>query len=86
MARFIVKRVLAAMLTLLIIATITFFLMNMIPGGPFKTAVKLVKPSGGIRNYETAKMYVDMGASRLGCGYTSCKPICEGEGESSEAY
>ena len=45
-----------------------------------------VKPSGGIRNYETAKMYVDMGASRLGCGYTSCKPICEGEGESSEAY
>ena len=37
MARFIVKRVLAAMLTLLIIATITFFLMNMIPGGPFNT-------------------------------------------------
>ena len=45
-----------------------------------------VKPSGGIRNYETAKMYVDMGASRLGCGYTSCKPICEGEGESKDAY
>lgn len=38
-----------------------------------------VKPSGGIRDYKTAKMYVDMGASRLGCGYTSCKPICEGE-------
>ena len=37
MARFIVKRVLAAILTLLIIATITFFLMNMIPGGPFNT-------------------------------------------------
>ena len=45
-----------------------------------------VKPSGGIRNYETAKMYIDMGASRLGCGYTSCKPICEGEGESKDAY
>ena len=38
-----------------------------------------VKPSGGIRNYETAKMYVDMGVDRLGVGYTSCKPICDGE-------
>ena len=38
-----------------------------------------VKPSGGIRNYETAKMYVDMGVDRLGIGFTSCKAICEGE-------
>lgn len=37
-----------------------------------------VKPSGGIRNYETAKMYVEMGVDRLGIGSTSCKPICEG--------
>ncbi len=37
LARFIVRRVLAALLTLVIIATITFFLMNMIPGGPFNT-------------------------------------------------
>lgn len=44
-----------------------------------------VKPSGGIRNYETAKMYVDMGAQRLGIGYSSCKAICEG-GTSSENY
>lgn len=44
-----------------------------------------VKPSGGIRNYETAKMYVDMGAQRLGIGYSSCKVICEG-GTSSENY
>ncbi len=44
-----------------------------------------VKPSGGIRNFETAKMYVDMGADRLGIGYSSCKAICEG-GNSSEAY
>ncbi|MGI6174532.1 MAG: 2-deoxyribose-5-phosphate aldolase [Christensenellales bacterium] len=36
-----------------------------------------VKPSGGIRSFKTAKMYVDMGADRLGVGYTSCKPICE---------
>lgn len=38
-----------------------------------------VKPSGGIRNYETAKMYVDMGAARLGVGYSSCRIICDEE-------
>ena len=44
-----------------------------------------VKPSGGIRNYETAKMYVDMGVDRLGIGYGSCKAIAEGS-TSNEAY
>ena len=44
-----------------------------------------VKPSGGIRNFETAKMYVDMGVDRLGIGFTSCKSIVEG-GTSTEAY
>lgn len=38
-----------------------------------------VKPSGGIRDYATAKRYVDMGAARLGVGYSGCKAICEGE-------
>ena len=37
MTRFVVRRVLSALLTLFVIATITFFLMNMIPGGPFNT-------------------------------------------------
>ena len=37
MTKFIIKRVLSTILTLFIIATITFFLMNMIPGGPFNT-------------------------------------------------
>lgn len=44
-----------------------------------------VKASGGIRNYETAKMYVDMGVERLGVGYGSTPAICKGE-ESEEAY
>ena len=35
MLRYIVKRVLLAILTVLIIAAITFFAMNAIPGGPF---------------------------------------------------
>lgn len=44
-----------------------------------------VKASGGIRNYETAKKYVDMGCERLGVGYSSTQAICDG-GESNENY
>lgn len=35
MAKYIVKRIALAGLTLFLVATITFFLMNLIPGGPF---------------------------------------------------
>ena len=38
-----------------------------------------VKASGGIRNLTQAKMFVDMGVSRLGVGYSSVKAICNGE-------
>jgi len=44
-----------------------------------------VKPSGGIRNYETAKKYVDMGVDRLGIGFGSALAIVNGE-ESKENY
>ena len=37
-----------------------------------------VKPSGGIRNYETAKRYIEMGAERLGIGYSSAHAISAG--------
>lgn len=37
MIRFILRRLLAALLTLFVVATLTFFLMNIIPGGPFNT-------------------------------------------------
>ena len=40
-----------------------------------------VKPSSGIRSYETARMYVDMGVDRLGIGFNSCGKICDGEAE-----
>ena len=42
-----------------------------------------VKPSGGIRDYEKAKKYVDMGADRLGIGFGSAKAICSGEASHS---
>ena len=45
-----------------------------------------VKPSGGIRDYKTAKMYVDMGAARLGTGFSSCKALCEGGKAEGEGY
>lgn len=35
MTKYIVKRVFLAALTVFLVATITFFLMNMVPGGPF---------------------------------------------------
>lgn len=41
-----------------------------------------VKPSGGIRDAATARAYLEMGAHRLGVGYTSVPAIC-GEGAAS---
>lgn len=43
-----------------------------------------VKASGGIRNYEQVKRFVDMGCERLGNGFGSTPVICEGAGESQE--
>lgn len=37
LARFVIKRILSAILTLFVVVTMTFFLMNLIPGGPFNT-------------------------------------------------
>jgi deoxyribose-phosphate aldolase len=37
-----------------------------------------VKPSGGIRDAETAEKFIKMGASRLGVGWTSCAALCQG--------
>ena len=37
LAKFVIRRILSSLLTLFVIATITFFLMNVIPGGPFNT-------------------------------------------------
>jgi len=35
--KFILRRVLSAVLTLFVVATLTFFIMNAVPGGPFNT-------------------------------------------------
>ena len=36
-----------------------------------------VKPSGGIRDRDRAEMFVAMGATRLGVGWSSCQTICD---------
>ncbi|MEM7673694.1 MAG: deoxyribose-phosphate aldolase [Verrucomicrobiota bacterium] len=45
-----------------------------------------VKPSGGIRDFERAKMLIDMGAHRLGVGYNSCRAIIEGGAAEGSGY
>jgi len=45
-----------------------------------------VKPSGGIRDAATARRYIDMGASRLGVGWSSCAAICKGGEASGSGY
>ena len=46
-----------------------------------------VKPSGGIRTPEQARAFIDMGASRLGVGYSSVPALCGGaEAASGDGY
>ncbi|MBR1771080.1 MAG: ABC transporter permease [Lachnospiraceae bacterium] len=44
MIKYIVKRILLAIVTIWVVATLTFFLMNMVPGGPFM-AEKAISPA-----------------------------------------
>lgn len=43
MAKYITKRVIMAIITILVVATLTFFLMNAVPGGPYE-AEKAISP------------------------------------------
>lgn len=45
-----------------------------------------VKPSGGIRDFARAKMFVDMGADRLGVGFSACRAIIEGGSATGGGY
>ncbi|HIX15312.1 MAG TPA: ABC transporter permease [Candidatus Hungatella pullicola] len=43
MAKYIIKRIIMAIITIFAVATLTFFLMNLVPGGPFM-AEKAISP------------------------------------------
>jgi deoxyribose-phosphate aldolase len=45
-----------------------------------------VKASGGIRDLETARRYVEMGCQRLGVGYSTTPVLVSGEGQSQSQY
>lgn len=49
MFKYIIKRIGLAIVTIWAVATITFFLMNLVPGGPF-LAEKAVSPPGASRD------------------------------------
>jgi deoxyribose-phosphate aldolase len=38
-----------------------------------------VKPSGGIRDAASARHFIELGATRLGVGWTACQAICSGD-------
>ena len=78
MAKYIVKRIFFAVLTIFLVATITFFLMNMVPGGPFvseksisEQAQQALKEKFGLdkplivqyKNYMLSALHGDFGLS-----------------------
>jgi len=50
MAKYIIKRVLMAVLTIFLVATITFFLMHTVPGGPFVAEKSISKQAQAALN------------------------------------
>lgn len=78
MAKYIIKRVILAAVTIFVVATITFFLMNLVPGGPFVAeksisvqAQEALKEKFGLdkplivqyKNYMTSALQGDFGLS-----------------------
>jgi deoxyribose-phosphate aldolase len=45
-----------------------------------------VKPSGGIRDAQRARMFLDLGATRLGVGWSSCEAIVRGGAAGGSGY
>jgi deoxyribose-phosphate aldolase len=45
-----------------------------------------VKASGGIRDRTRTELFISLGATRIGNGYTSTQAICEGAGSGQGAY
>jgi oligopeptide transport system permease protein len=77
-AKYIIKRVILAAVTIFVVATITFFLMNLVPGGPFVAeksisvqAQEALKEKFGLdkplivqyKNYMTSALQGDFGLS-----------------------
>jgi oligopeptide transport system permease protein len=83
-AKYIAKRVGLGVLTVFIVATLTFFLMNMVPGGPFTStrlseqAQQLIREKYGLDrpvliqygSYMLSLLHGDFGTSIINAGYS----------------
>ncbi len=84
MGKYIAKRVAFGVLTIFVVATLTFFLMNMVPGGPFTSdklsaqAQQLILEKYGLDrpvgepylDYMSALLHGDLGTSIVSSGYS----------------
>lgn len=84
MVKYIIKRVFYGILTIFVVATLTFFLMNLVPGGPFTSeklseqAQQLILEKYGLDqpvyiqyfNYMKGLLQGDMGTSIINVGYS----------------
>jgi len=89
MAKFLIKRIFSALLTLFIVVTLTFFLMNMIPGGPFQSEkitekmLEIINEKYGLNkpvfqqylSYLSKLLQGDLGISYKRQGYTVAEII-----------
>ncbi|MBS5450615.1 MAG: ABC transporter permease [Coriobacteriia bacterium] len=84
MGRYIVKRLIFAVVTIFVVTTLTFFLMNMVPGGPFTSdrlsdqAQALIRQKYGLDQpvivqfgaYLSQLLHGDLGTSIINAGYS----------------
>ncbi len=84
MGRYIVKRLIFAVVTIFVVTTLTFFLMNMVPGGPFTSdrlsdqAQALIRQKYGLDQpvivqfgaYLSQLLRGDLGTSIINAGYS----------------
>lgn len=84
MGKYIAKRVAFGVLTIFVVTTLTFFLMNMVPGGPFTSdrlseqAQELIMQKYGLDqpvgvqylNYLSGLVHGDLGTSIINVGYS----------------
>ena len=91
MAKYIVKRVAMGIFSVFIVATLTFFIMNLVPGGPFvaeksisKAAQQALAEKYGLDkplgvqylNYMNSLIHGDMGLSAAVPSTRSSSPSC----------
>ena len=60
MTKYIIKRIAMGLLSIFIVATLTFFLMNLVPGGPFVAEKSISKAAQelSLQNTDWTSLYL----------------------------